>query len=325
MSDYAVSNPGLKQGGAADDLFYKKWSGEIITSFNEKNIMAGRHMTKTIQSGKSAAFPYIGKADSFYHVKGKDIFDDSNNFPQEQFDSSEKIISIDAPLMSKVLIADIDEIRSEYDVRAPYTEELASALARKYDKQRLQLVALGAQASAPLTGSFTTGLYAGGTVINGGATIATSVSVLIENIRLLSVAYDEKDVPTEGRYLALKPAQYSLLANSNAVNTDFNPGGNGSLASGKTFSLYGFEILVSNNIPTGVIAAETGVNNTYNGTFTGYIGLAWQFNALGTVNLRDITMESKYFMEKDAFGIKVKKVCGAGFLLPGACGALTSN
>lgn len=325
MSDYAVSNPGLKQGGAADDLFYKKWAGEIITSFNENNIMVGRHMTKTISSGKSAAFPYIGKANSFYHVKGKDIFDDANDYSQEQFDSNEKIISIDAPLMSKTFVADIDELRSEYDVRAPYTAELGAALARKYDKQRLQLVALGAQASAPLTGSFSSGLYAGGNIVNAGATIATDVDVLIEAIRSLSVSYDEKDVPMEGRFLALKPALYSLLANSNAVNTDFNPGGNGSLASGKTFKLYGFEILTSNNIPSAVIAAETGTNNTYNGTFTGYVGLAWQFNAIATVNLRDITLESKYFMEKDGFGIKAKKVCGAGFLLPAACGALTSN
>lgn len=324
--DYTISQPGLSQGGSDDkELFYQKWSGEVITSFNELNIMAGRHMTKSISSGKSAGFPYIGKAEAKYHVKGEDIFDDGNGYSTE-FASKEKIINIDEPLVAATFVANIDELMSEYDVRAPYTAELGAALARKYDLQRLRLVALGAQSAAILSGGPNTrGLYAGGTVINGGTDADTDVADLLEAIRQLGVSMDEKDVPDMGRYLALQPAQYSLLVESDAVNTDLNPEGNGSLASGRVFRVHGFELLKTNNMPAGVVSAETGENNTYNGTFTNYLGLAWQYNALATVNLRDITMEGKYFMERDGFGIKAKKVCGAGFLLPAACGAITAN
>lgn len=325
--DYSFSQPGLIQSGSDDKaLFYKKWSGEVITSFMENNIMAGRHMTKSIRSGKSAAFPYIGKAAADYHVKGEDIFDAANDVPQESFDHNEKIINIDQPLISRVFINDIDEIMSEYDVRAPYTAALGEGLARQYESQRLRLVALGAQASAPLTTStFSGGLYSGGTVINGGTDADTDVADLLEAIRLLSVSMDNKDTPEEGRFLALKPDQYSLLVNSNAVNTDLNPQGNGSLAAGKVFRVHGFELLKSRNIPSGVVAAKTGENNTYNGTFTNYLGLAWQYNAIATVNLRDTTVEGKYFMERDGYGIKAKKVCGSSFLIPAGCGAITAN
>jgi hypothetical protein len=327
MADYAFSNPGFKQGGSDQrELFYKKWSGEVLTSFLENNIMVGRHMMKTITSGKSAAFPYIGKADSKYHVRGEDIFDDAKNYPQEKFDHAEKIINVDEPLMSSVFIADIDELMNEYDVRAPYTRELGSAIARKFDKQRLQLVGLGAQASAPLTGgTFSRGLYSAGTVINGGTTAATDAAVLLAAIQELATKMDEKDVPLDGRYLALSPAQHRLLVNSAAINVDFNPETNGSIASGKVFRAHGFELLSSNNIPTGSISQETGTQNTYHGTFTNYLGLAWQSNAIATVNLRDLVVEGKWFMERDGYGIKAKKVCGAGFLLPAACGAITST
>ena len=58
MSDATPSRMG-SINGASDKfaLFLKVFSGEVLTTFDELNIMKGLHMTRTISSGKSAQFP----------------------------------------------------------------------------------------------------------------------------------------------------------------------------------------------------------------------------------------------------------------------------
>lgn len=327
--NYTVSQPGLIQGGSDNKaLFYKKFSGEVLASFKEKNIMESRHWVKTITDGKSASFQYTGKVTAGYHVPGTDVLDPANGIIQTVA-NQEKIISIDEFLESAIFRGDLDEMMNHWDDRSRAVQEMSAALARDYDKKLLRVVALGADASAVLTGSFSGGNYEAGTVINGGATVAAGASFdaadLIQAIEDMAVAYDEKDVPVEGRYLALKPALYRALCKTDAVNTDLNPQGNGSLATGMTFRLHGFELLTTNNIPSGTINAVTGENNTYNGTFTNIQGLAWQANALATVQLAGIQTEVERHGNRNGWGLYARMALGHGYLVPAALGKLTSN
>jgi len=55
MSDATVSRLG-QANGAGDEkaLFLKKFAGEVLTSFHNKNVMMDKHMVRTIENGKSA-------------------------------------------------------------------------------------------------------------------------------------------------------------------------------------------------------------------------------------------------------------------------------
>ena len=55
----------LGQVNAANDanaLFLKVFSNEILTTFDEANIMKDLHTVRSISSGKSAQFPVTGVA-----------------------------------------------------------------------------------------------------------------------------------------------------------------------------------------------------------------------------------------------------------------------
>lgn len=55
MSDATVSRLGQVNGaGEVDELFLKVFSGEVLTSFQKKQVMMDKHQVRTITHGKSA-------------------------------------------------------------------------------------------------------------------------------------------------------------------------------------------------------------------------------------------------------------------------------
>ena len=55
MANMNPSRIGQANGaGDADALFLKRFSGEILTAFEEKNVFESRTMIRNIDSGKSA-------------------------------------------------------------------------------------------------------------------------------------------------------------------------------------------------------------------------------------------------------------------------------
>ena len=60
-------------GAGNDALFLKKFSGEILQTFEESNIFKPLHTIRTIDSGKSAQFPVMGRSSAAYHTPGAEI------------------------------------------------------------------------------------------------------------------------------------------------------------------------------------------------------------------------------------------------------------
>jgi len=56
-------------GGDPDALFLKVFSGEVLTTFQENNVMMPLHRVRTISSGKTAQFPVTGVAAAKYHTR----------------------------------------------------------------------------------------------------------------------------------------------------------------------------------------------------------------------------------------------------------------
>lgn len=284
-------------------LFLKVWSGEVLGSFSEKNLMMALHMVKTIPHGKEAQFIVTGKATASYHVAGTQLLG-SNGIP-----SNERVIRIDNPLIADVSVADVDAAIAHFDVRSDYTQLLARALAKKADQQLLRVGVLAARGTSAVTGGND------GTVIDAGASVVTNADDLYDAIFDAQVALNQKDVPTEERYCILSPENYSLLGRSTKVqNKDW--GGQGNIADGTAPRLAGFSILWSNNLPTGVVGAESGTNNTYDGTFSDTVALCFQREAIGTVKLRDLSMESQRRADFQDNLLIAKYMMGHGVLRP---------
>ena len=88
------SRSGLISGGSDNDaLFLKVFSGEILTAFEQNNVMKDLHMMRTISSGKSAQFPVSGIATAKYHTPGVNIADSGNSM-LSSIGMNERVITI---------------------------------------------------------------------------------------------------------------------------------------------------------------------------------------------------------------------------------------
>jgi hypothetical protein len=261
----------------ANALFLKVFAGEVLTAFDETNVMKDLHVSRTIANGKSASFPVTGKANAAYHVVGTPLLG------TQKIAHNEIVVNIDDVLIADTFIANIDEAKNHYDVRAEYSRLLGMALAKQFDIRLLQLAVLAARGSATVTGGN------GGTAITD-ADAATNGASLAASIFAAAQAMDEKDVPENDRVAIVKPAQYyQLVQTTDVINRDF--GGAGVYADGTVLKVAGVQIVKSNNIPSANISAVTGENNTYHGNFSTTVAVVMQKQALGTVKLMDLAVE----------------------------------
>lgn len=310
MANATISDIGkVNQAGTADALFLKVFAGEVLTSFEQATVTAGRHMVRTISSGKSAQFPVMGRSSASYHTPGNEIVGTTLNH-------NEKVITINDLLISHHFIANIQEAKNHYDVRSVYSTEMGRALAFQMDKHVLQTMVQAAAASANVGDSG----YASGTVITD-ADANTSASSLIGSIFDAAEALDDAYVPADQRYCYLKPEQYYLLANAtNAINVDFS--GKGSIAEGTVPQLAGINLIKTPHLPTsnvtgtGVDAGGAGGAQVVDASNT--VAIITHPSAAGTVKLMDLAVESEYDMRRQGTLMVAKYAVGHGVLRPEA-------
>jgi len=274
---------------------------------------------------------------------------DSGNSPSSKylnkFKHNEKVIFIDDVLVSSVFVADIDEMKNHYDVRSIYSTEIGRALAYAADKNLIRTVIGGAR---NLTPRFSTSAYA-----NEAAKVAANDPYAGERIRLGSDAtvtgaeivtglfnaaerMDTKNVPSEDRFCILPPGEYYKLINENkdAINRDYNDMGNGSVSSGEVVSVAGIRIMKSNHLPTAdesssqdVLHGAAGIKNDvftsqggYSGAnFTTTKGIVFHREAVGTVKLMDLSLETDYIMERLGTLMLAKYAMGHNVLRDECC------
>ncbi len=332
------SRSGLISGGSDNDaLFLKVFSGEILTAFEQNNVMKDLHLMRTITSGKSAQFPVSGIASAKYHTPGVNIADSGNSM-LSSIGMNERVITIDDVLVSSTFIANIDELKSHYDVRSIYASELGKALAKRFDIATMKTLfaAAGASASAP---------QAGGNTISGATTNTTAG--IVDALYAAATKLDEVDAPSEGRYAIVTPAQYYklLTADNVAINKDTS-GGSADAARGTIVEVAGIQLKKSNNfleviaegdLSTGQSNADnddgSANNDVFGGSGVGYNGdfsalttgadatlehgiLVGTKEAIGTVKLLDLATESEYQIERQGTLFVAKYAMGHGVLRP---------
>ena len=319
-----VSRLGLQKGGSTNrELFLKQFAGEVLTSFEEKNIFMPLHRVRTISSGKSAQFPSIGTVSAAYHSAGQTILGDS-------VDHGETTVTVDDLLVSATFIPKIDEAMNHYDVRSTYSKEMGNALANAADKNIAKVIADSAvftqptggdQAGSWADGDFTGfgGASTGGVIdMNGGSgTVNAFTSAeLVDSVFKALELFDKNDVTGE-KFLVVSPqAYYELFNNSQSTIMDRDFGGNGSNALGQAPTIGGVKVLMSNHIPntnessdSDTPTAASGYGD-YTGDYTGLQGLIFTKDAAATVKLLDLGVESEYQIDRQGTLMVAKYAMG---------------
>jgi hypothetical protein len=263
-----------------NNLFLQVFAGEVLTAFRKATIFEPLHTVRTIASGKSASFPIIGLNSAAYHTPGTMLIG-------SRVKHAEAVIKIDDKLTSNVFIADIDEAKNHYDVRAPYSAEMGNALAYTFDRNIAAMVAKAARTAT----NFNTDLP-GGTRIKIVATSKAAITGAQLATALFSAAQrmDENNLPENDRYCVLAPAEYyKLVQTTDVINRDW--GGAGAYSDGTVLKVAGITILKSNHLPTTNRSTASGEQNDYSANFTDSVALAFNKQAVGTVKLMDLKME----------------------------------
>lgn len=299
-----VSNLGQINGaGSTTALFLKVFGGEVLTAFWAQNKFLSRTMVRTIESGNSAQFPASHKGTASYHTPGNMIVGTGEPL------RNERVITIDDLLVAPRFVANIEEAKNHYDVRAELSRDVGFALSSTMDKNIAQVLLLAARASATVTGGD------GGTALTS-ATAGTNADALIAAIFDAAQALDEKNVPENDRFVYVDPDRYYQLVNSSSklIHTDYNPQGNGSIAQGVVRYVAGMEIVKTNNAPIAKNIATGPAAYQVNGTNT--VAIVGQKGAVGTVKLMDVRMEMEYSMLHQGTFIVGSYAVGHGILRP---------
>jgi hypothetical protein len=327
------SNLGQINGaGDRDALFLKVFSGEILTTFEEMNVMKDLHMVRTIQSGKSAQFPVTGIATAKYHTPGDNIADAGAGY-LSGIKHAEKIITIDDLLVASTFIANVDELKNHYDVRSIYAKELGKALAKRFDIATMKTLIAAALTPQSITGTAGVDGTYGGTSLTSKLAATPTAAEIVDALMLAAQNLDEKDVPEDERFAILKPRDFYTLLSSDETVINNLYGGSGNVATGQIPTIAGIRIFKSNHLTSVTklladqIADDSNSKNDVFGTAgagynptdaTSYEMIVAHPSAIGTVKLLDLATESEYQIERQGTLFVAKYAMGHGVLRPEA-------
>ena len=131
-------------------------------------------------------------------------------------------------------IDDFDSLKTNIDLRSAYAESIAGAMNRAVDGEII--ASLDAVANADL---------AGGAIIDCTDTATFDKTAILTAKKQL----DSKSVPQSDRFLVLSPQGLNdLMSASSIVSSDFGVISNEALQTGNIGSLFGFNIIMSNEL-----------------------------------------------------------------------------
>lgn len=293
----------INLAGDPQAMFLKVFSGLIQNAFDRATIYQDKVDNRTIPYGKTAQFPTTGLAGVRYHTPGSEILGANINM-------AEKTISLDDLLISDVFVAAIDELQNHYEVRSNYAHQMGQALARFDDQNISRIITNAARASATITGG-----NAGGQITD--ADLATDGQKVWAAVFNAGVGLDQKDIPQDGRYAILDPVRYALaLRSEKPINMDLNPGGNGSLASGRLFLINDIPLSKTNNMAQTDDRTNTMMPTGRQKDYSTTIGQVFHRSSAGTVQLQGLTVQMMEDIRRQGHLMIGKFLKGYGDLRP---------
>lgn len=328
---------GTNQGkgqSAADKLalFLKVFGGEVLTAFTRRSVTMGNHQVRTIQNGKAAQFPVMGRSAAKY-LKAGDSLDDQRT----EIKHAERTISIDGLLADDVLIYDIEEAMNHYDVRSEYSTQLGESLAIAADgavlAEMAKLCNLPAASNENIEGLGAPTVLATGTT--AGSTPVQIGQAIIAQLTMARAKLTANYVPASDRFFYTTPENYSailaaLMPNAANYQALIDP------ETGNIRNVMGFTVIEVPHLTAGggTGVALTGTDpHAFPATATqaapvgkdNIVGLFNHRSAVGTLKLKDLALERARRPEYQADQIIGRYAMGHGGLRPEAAGALVTS
>lgn len=281
--------------------------GEVITAYEQKVTLAPLTRQRQISHGKSATFDAV-------YIAATEYFTAGNEITGGQISHAQINIPVDDMLIAPVMIYNLDEAMNHYDVRGPYSTELARAQAVSMDKNIARNLVRAARASALFSGD-----TAGQSVTDADG--RTNAASLAASLFAAKQKLEEADVPVDSVAVlaALKAAQWYLLAQEPTLVLNQDVGGAGSYSQGTLELIGGVRVVKSNAYPWATSdAANTAIPADYRVDMTNTIGVVFTDAAVGTVRLLGMTLESEPSVAKQGLLVVAKQAVGHGPILPKA-------
>lgn len=356
---YSVSFQGQNNlTGDVRDLFLKLYAGEVLTAYEEKKVLMDKVRTRTISKGKSASFPMTGRATAEYLTPGNEITGGSIRAGERIVTIDDLLISSQFIANIDEAINHYD-VRSIYSKEAgiALANEADRNVARMLVKAALSTNATAAAGLIQDYKAFTEEDFTSNVTIGTATADSLDPAKLAKAIFDAKKTMDIANVPSDNAVVVLPPAQYYALmdvtdgSKLTYMNQDF--GGNGSIASGMVPSIAGIPVIMSNhadvtklykNFTTG--NADEGktndnqplANTAGSGRTTHYDlptapvdgrdmvaeaakfrGFVFTPEAVATVKLLDLGMESEYQINRQGTLMVAKYAMGHNVLRPASC------
>jgi len=244
--------------------FVTLFESEVKQAYQAESLLRGTCRTRTGVQGNTVKFPKIGKGVATVRVPQTDVTPLNVTYSQV------------TATMSDYIAAEYSDIFHQshinFDERRELVEVVSKSIARRMDQ--IIIDALDAAASP--------------------STVATSVggaasNMNIEKLRATAKALNEKNVPSEGRYLLMHASQLdALLGETEVTSSDF--ASVRALVRGEVSSFMGFEILTMGDRDEGGVPKPS-TRSCF----------AWHKDALGYAESMAQKSEVNYVPEKTSF------------------------
>lgn len=369
---------------ATDDLALKIFSGMVLEQFQQSSVFYDRSGTflsvKQIEGATSAQWPILGDDPApAYQTAGTVLNAQATpGTNAARIKTNEAVVNVDEILVNAIDVPFRDLEQSHFDVLGPYATKLGRAIARVLDKKIAILAVKAARTSS------VSGLHGGGYIVDrnssgssgsglpGATTLFTDATgyplsprgayQFRTDVSELAQEMDERNVPTESRYLFVSPYIKSVLRfeanfdgsnltsvpvmastydrNTNSVPNDINNRIVGMLE--------GFKVIVTNHLPaadltggslTGEDAAvaydgRVTTGGKYQGRFDGnsqangrpaavaLCGADTGSPAIGMVQATGLTSYMERDERRNTMFLKSQIMCGLNVLCPWSAGAI---
>lgn len=209
------------------------WAAQLLSSLKKTLVygqggVANRNYQGNIKNqGDTVRITSVSRPTVATYVKG------STTITPEQLTDAQRSLLID---QAKYFAFEVDDIDAAQAVNggalmSEAADEAAYALADIADQYIANLYTQAAAANQLGTVSVTTGALAS------------------TQLRLLKVKLDEANIPTTGRYVIVPPWYHGLLLDDSKFVEADKSGTTEALRNGAIGRAYGFDILMSNNVP----------------------------------------------------------------------------
>ena len=260
------------------------WSDEVIAGY-KKNLVLGNLVTRINHNGKKGDTIHIPTP-----VRGSANAKAANTQVTLQGDThSVTNLSINKHYEYSVVIEDIVEVQALQSLRRFYTDDAGYALATQVDTDLFTLIE-GLQGGT--VGGSGTSLFEKAKIGSDGTTdfvggTSNAAAIADAGIRKMILLVDNADVPMDNRFMVIPPVAANDMLGINRFTEQQFIGDGSAIKTGKLGSIYGMDVYVSSNCPSGTTTNSVAVR----------FGVMMHKDALALVEQMGVRSQTQYKQE----------------------------